>query len=489
MNRIYDVALKLKKYPQVSYDEGSDTLVYETPMYRVTYTGQLITVYYGSKIYEHTVADFDEGYSFFRWLAKGKISLDKMPDNFFLKILDYNWLCERKLRVKRVGIVGRIIGTLLAIVLIVFHALLLYCFPAYASMHKIDILDIAQIILCIASIAIGVLLIVHVYRKHPMRWSDILTIVFGMALALFFTLLSAGVFVSRNEEPVIPLYGAIALMVVFLPFQAAGVWLVVRGFVGSKNNSDLIIMRTPQFPPIEQAKALFERILAISPEVLILTPDYERTEPLNVTESKIGGEMYFDQRTNYPGATYDHKDDVLYPIVQLNLADLPENNALPLPREGILQLFVSGWCDVLYSTLVYYKTPGTPIRMPHRFDDAFCEELDVYTWGEIPIKTYMEKTVFYDHNEASDLMNQAANELGIALSEDLLFSELKEFVGCSLPDDYSWIGVISSEEGDLAITLIEGIVNDAERGIATGFDGEITWNISAAVLNHALERT
>ncbi|WP_124098769.1 DUF1963 domain-containing protein [Ruminococcus sp. Marseille-P6503] len=487
MNRIYDIALRLQKYPQVSYDDGSDTLVYEKPIYRITYTEQLITIYYGSKIYEHIVSEFDEGYSFFRWLAKGKISLDKMPDGFFLKISDYNRLCERKLRVKRVGIVGRIIGTLLAIPLIVFHALLLYCFPAYASMNKIDILDIAQIILCIVSIAIGVLLIVHVYRKHPMRWRDILMIVFGAAFACFTTLLSAGVFVSRNDEPVIPLYGAIALMVVFLPFQAAGAWLVVRGFVGSKKNSDLIIRRTPQFPPIEQAKALFERILANSPMVLILTPDYERTEPLSVYESKIGGELYFDRRTKYPCATYDHKGDIkLYPILQLNLADLPKNDELPLPREGILQLFVSGWYDE-YNALVYYNTPDAPIKMPYSFDDAFYEELYVYAWGEIPIKMYMEKTVFYDHNEASDLMNQAANELGITLSEDLLFSELAEFVGCSRSGDL-WIGVISSENGDLAITLISDSDSYGERGVETGEDGEITWNISADALNHALER-
>lgn len=455
MKSVYDVYSSLKKY-DVKYDDINDTMEYSGQDYIVRLydnNGSAeINISCGENDYKRcfTENSFGKAYGFFKWLIKGKISFEK--DGKMLKVKNF-YRMENSYSRKRVGMIGRILGTVIGTALILFAALILYAAIDLCMQQRyIDVYDVIAFGLIALAFCYGISIIHHVFVRNPISRLKAVGYFFGLMMIYFFSSLAMMFCVRYNEEPRIPIGGTVMLTLFALLFAFGGVLLVMPAFRYDKTNCDVSLFRIVPLPSDDKARALYNAVQSkiTSETILIDFIDFDfancyksENEP-DISDSKIGGVPYWDKTKNFEDVLdvddYDDPDEydnTPFFIAQFNLERIPSNDFLP--RKGMLQFFAY---ERLYNDddeeeleykIVYHQNIDYSItkeQAEKMLEDKFNNISD-----EININLRKDSCSISPYSDIADKqMISAAEEMGIDIDEDLRYYMIWE--KCSENKDY-----------------------------------------------------
>lgn len=446
---VFDVYSALKKY-NVKYDDINNTMEYASKDYVVRLSNNNgdaeINISCGGNDYKRYFNEnsFEKAYGFFKWLINGKISIEK--DGKMLEVKNFYSMLNRYSR-KRVGIVGRIIGTIIGVIFILFSASEILFYFLY-FLHFIYDIDVYDVVLCGffgLIMCYGISLIHHVFTETPISTGKAVGYFFGMVIIYFFSSLALMFCFTYDKEPRVPIVGTVLLTFFALLFVFCGI-IIVR-FALMVDKGDIYLFREIPFPNDENARALYNAVQSkITSETILIdfidfdfANCYKSENKPDLFDSKIGGLPYWDKTKNFEDILdvddYDPDEDDNTPffIAQFNLERIPSNDFLP--RKGMLQFFAyeNDYEEGLEYKVVYHQNIDYSIteeQAEKMLEDKFSTISD-----EIRINLRKDSCSISPYSDIADKqMISAAEELGIDIDEDLRYYMIWE--KCSENKEY-----------------------------------------------------
>ncbi|ORX78411.1 DUF1963-domain-containing protein [Anaeromyces robustus] len=200
----------------------------------------------------------------------------------------------------------------------------------------------------------------------------------------------------------------------------------------------------------EEFKKLVEEIKRISK-----TDSYQikiETDKANIFDSKIGGIPYWTKDKEYPKNSEGEK---LFLLAQINFEKCEEIDT-PLPKEGMLQFFVSNDDVVGLDFDDQLKQEGFRVIYHEKIDYTLTEEKIVKEFDipEIPKDDYelpMNKELKISLHKGIDYITPNDKNF------DNIFSKVyKEVYNKEVPEDSSCFNILNDEEYDQLYELLSG---------------------------------
>lgn len=280
--------------------------------------------------------------------------------------------------------------------------------------------DSSPVPTAVAGIIIGVSMIHHGITKKPLAFGGTVLYGLGVVLTSFGMSLLFCLCSEFNKMPKADFFGSSG---VFIMFMALGIFFVISGLrYGTAYNPEKrcnvrFLHRIPVLPPDDDIKRLVEAVKKKSEKEAFLINENTENKDISLFDSKAGGLPYWDFSKPYP---VDSEGTKMRFIIQFNLSQLPENNIFP--PSGLIQVFLSDTyvdydeCRIVFHKDIDYSVTETDIEMldiPSNPVYSICFE-----------KTMIPVT-FYDNN-ATFVLHETAEELGIELEKTIAFYEIAD---------------------------------------------------------------
>ncbi|MCD7742592.1 MAG: DUF1963 domain-containing protein [Ruminococcus sp.] len=408
--------------PNVSYVSQNNSLIYTDDDYKITVdSNAVMTFHHNGYEYIYTAKSLDVCQNIIIWLVKGEITAD-FTNKGCLKLVNLERM-TKKYADKSVGIVGKIIGTLISGVMLTYSLVVSYLaitFIFYYDLGKPD--DIYSMVVLCAMIICGLGILKYIYSKKRVKAGWIFLRVFGFLLTTFFIVLSVGILLTFDEEPKISLFGAFTLCGCFALFVFIGIYLIILSINPSfLKEKDRYVSRLIKYPPIETAKALCEKINARNPNHMYSLRIEKTDDFLSIFESKAGGLFYWDSTMNSL-----HVDEGMFavPFLQLDLRSFKTDT---LPQKGILQFYLLTTqedfleCRIERCIVVYHENVDYSITR-QQAAEFFANSSCIDEYG---IRAENVSLAYLPGDEEADAkLHESAEEMGVFLDEDISYSSL-----------------------------------------------------------------